>query len=145
MRYSDGSTGQRRRSQVVRQRTANPLFGGSNPPGASSPIPPRRESWDLRSIGHWHDDGDSVVIVRADVVGAWRNLAIRDGLKIHCPKGHAGSSPAAPTIARTHQFTPPLWIPPHSVLAEKDLDAGRGAPRFAEQILRRHPYGRRRV
>jgi hypothetical protein len=28
---------ERRRSQVVRQRTANPLFGGSNPPGASSP------------------------------------------------------------------------------------------------------------
>ena len=39
-----------RRSQVVRQRTANPLFGGSNPPGASSPsvedLPPlAKRAW----------------------------------------------------------------------------------------------------
>jgi hypothetical protein len=36
VRECTGSNLERRRSQVVRQRTANPLFGGSNPPGASS-------------------------------------------------------------------------------------------------------------
>jgi hypothetical protein len=53
MRECAGSKAKWRRSQVVRQRTANPLFGGSNPPGASSPSAEDVPSFAKRAWRNW--------------------------------------------------------------------------------------------
>src|SRR5439155_2635325 len=61
----------------LRERTANPRCGGSNPPAASI----------------FHVASDSVL----EDWGGVAKPGSRRGLKILCPQGRAGSNPAAPT------------------------------------------------